>query len=147
MIDQEKLLALKTGMKGPAKGRTLEALTPAELKALRELLDEQMPEKMHSLGEINLEHELLAQYRKVKDLQDSVLTDDVTPANQKAQCAGQVASTLQSLIKMQIDLQRDERLKKIEGALLEAISTLPDEARDLFFAEYEKMAKDKGATL
>ena len=146
MIDQEKLQALR-GEARIGEAVTLGNMSYEEMVALKDLLDAQDMEenRMHSLGDINLEHELMSQYAKVKKLQTDVLIDDSVPANQRAQVANAVASTLQQLIKMQVDLQRDERLKKIEGALLEAVALLPDEARDLFFTEYEKIAKTKGA--
>ena len=77
----------------------------------------------------------------------SVVIDDMdTPANQKAQVANSVVSTLAQLVKMQEDLRRDERLKRIESVLLEVIKTLPEETKAAFFEEYERRAEMAGVT-
>jgi len=145
MFDLERLAQVKTLIRGgEAPKDPLAEMSPADLRRLRGEIDRLLPDK--SLDGLNLEDELIQQYHAVKELQDSVLTDSEVPPNQRAQVAGQVASTLQKLIDCQIDMKRDERLKKIEGALLEAIVTLPDEAKDAFFIEYAKIAESKGAT-
>lgn len=103
----------------------------------------EMPEPQR-LDQINLESELVAQYNRVLRLQEDVMWDDDCPANQKAQVAGQVASTLGSLIKMQEDLQRSEAFKLMESVLADAIKTLPEEAKTAFFEEYERRAAKAG---
>ena len=145
MIDQEKLQALR-GEARIGEAVTLGNMSYEEMVALKDLLDAQEMEenRMHSLGDINLEHELMSQYAKVKKLQTDVLIDDSVPANQKAQCVNAVAATLQQLIKMQMDLQRDERLKLIEGVLIDVVKTLPEAAKTEFFAEYERHAERLG---
>jgi hypothetical protein len=96
------------------------------------------------LDQINLEEQLVAQYHRVLRLQEDVMYDDATPANQKAQVSGQVASTLQQLIRMQEDLQRSEAFKLMESVLADAIKTLPVEAKEAFFEEYERLAAKAG---
>lgn len=113
-----------------------------QLRELRDQIDAKLP--ADSLKSLNLETELVTQYQRVLNLQDKVLQDSDVPANQRAQVAGQVASTLQHLIKMQIDLKRDEQLKRMEAALLKAVATLDDEAKLLFFNTYEQLALTEG---
>lgn len=113
-----------------------------QLRELRDQIDAKLP--ADSLKSLNLETELVTQYQRVLNLQDKVLRDSDVPANQRAQVAGQVASTLQHLIKMQIDLKRDEQLKRMEAALLKAVATLDDEAKLLFFNTYEQLALTEG---
>lgn len=145
MIDKEKLAAIKASMAaGDAVRDPLLDMSEADLRRLRADIDRVLPKK--SLDGLNLEEELVEQFHTVKGLQDQVLHDSEVPPNQRAQVAGQVASTLQKLIDCQIDMKRDERLKKIEGALLDAIATLPDAAKDAFFVEYAKIAEARGAT-
>jgi hypothetical protein len=143
MIDQAKL-AQETPL-FEHQAPSLSNLSEKELRKLRSDIDVLLPRG--GLDGLNLEQELVDQYHAVKGLQAEVLTDPDCPANQRAQCAGQVAATLQKLIDLQVDMQRDERLKKIERALLDAIATLPESVKDEFFAEYEKLAEAQGATV
>ena len=145
MIDQEKLQALR-GEARIGEAVTLGNMSYEEMVALKDLLDAQDMEenRMHSLGDINLEHELMSQYAKVKKLQTDVLIGDSVPANQKAQVVNAVASTLQQLIKMQVDLDRESKLRLMEECLIDTLKTLPDEARTDFFSEYERRAKHAG---
>ena len=145
MIDQEKLQALR-GEARIGEAVTLSNMSYEEMVALKDILDAQEMEenRMHSLGDINLEHELMSQYAKVKKLQTDVLIDDSVPANQRAQVANAVASTLQQLIKMQVDLDRESKLRLMEECLIDTLKTLPDDARTDFFSEYERRAKHAG---
>ena len=147
MIDQAKLAQLKTAShatKSPKGGGfDLEDMTRPQLEFLHSEIGKLLPRR--TLSAINLEDELLSQFSKIKQLQDDTMSDDEIPPNQRAQVAGQVAATLQQLIKMQVDLQRDEQMKKMEAALLEALNYLTDEARDVFFAEYSQLAEKTGA--
>lgn len=108
--------------------------TELEMLRLRSEIDRHLPAR---LGDLNLEQELLQQYVRVKALQDEVLADGDTPANQKAQVAGQVASTLQQLVKMQSEWNTSERLKEIEARLIKALDKVPHEYLEVFFAWYE----------
>ena len=146
LVDQERYAAIRTRLRGevPDVVDPLASLSPADLRRLRSEIDRRLPQG--GMNGMDLERELVDQYNLVKDLQATAINDDDIPLNQRSQLAGQVASTLAQLVKMQVDLQRDERLKKIEGVLLDAILTLPDDVKDRFFAEYEKMAKGRGAT-
>lgn len=143
MIDAERLAELKTAIRGGESPKDpLAEMSQSELRRLRSEIDKLLPEA--NINGMNLETELVEQYNLVKDLQASSLHDDEIPLNQRSQLAGQVASTLQQLVKMQVDLKRDERLKKIESVFLEAIENLPEEAKDMFFDEYERIALSKG---
>lgn len=136
MIDQGKLQALK-GEARIGEAGTLQTLTHDEMLALKELLDSSTVEK--SLKDLNLEHELLAQYARVKRLQEEVLNDDSVPANQRAQVAGAVASTLQQLIKMQVEFSTSERFKAIEALMIKAMRKLPKDVAEEFLEEYERL--------
>ena len=143
MIDAERLAELRTAIRGGESPKDpLAEMSQSELRRLRGEIDRLLPEA--NINGMNLETELVEQYNLVKDLQASSLHDDEIPLNQRSQLAGQVASTLQQLVKMQVDLKRDERLKKIESVFLEAIENLPEEAKDMFFDEYERIALSKG---
>lgn len=144
MIDQEKLQALR-GEARIGEAVTLSNMSYEEMVALKDLLDAQDMEenRMHSLGDINLEHELMSQYAKVKKLQTDVLIDDSVPANQRAQVANAVASTLQQLIKMQTEFYTAERFRSIENLMIAYMKKLPLADAQNFLDEYEKIGETR----
>ena len=86
----------------------------------------------------------MGQYRKTKDLMDSVLHDDETPANQRAQVANSVVTTLGQLVKLQEDLKREETLKLMETVLLDTIGVMGDDVKNTFLREYKSRAAIAG---
>lgn len=114
----------------------LDRYSPEELLALRERIDEKLPHR--TLNNVNLEKELVIQLGHAQKLQKDTLDDDQTPANQKAQVLNSVASTLQMLGKLQIELYDAERLKRLEQILVEAIKNLPKESQEQFLEAYER---------
>ena len=146
MIDEDKLAQVQAAMLGevaPEDGFDLDTMSVDELRELRDEIDRRLPED--SLDSLNLEKELVGQYRVVKRLQDDVITDDDIAPNQRSQVAGQVASTLQQLVKLQVDLKQGEQMKRMESAFLEAIEDLEESAKAKFFAAYDVIAANKGA--
>ncbi len=143
MIDPEKLAQLKTAIAGKEKLKTpLADLPEKELRQLRDEINRMLPED--AVGTLNLEGELVSQYRKIKDLMDEVLADQDCPANQKAQCANSVVSTLGSLVKLQEDLKREQTLKIMEEVLVDSLKALPEETRTAFYLDYERLAAQVG---
>jgi hypothetical protein len=138
MIDEEKRAQVGTSMRGDRSAKTaLTTLTESELRMLRAEIETLLPGDV--LREMNLEEELVRQYRKVVLLQDEVLKDDEIPANQRAQVAGQVASTLQHLIKMQTEFHTSERFKEIENLMIKHMRALPKDVAEAFLADYAKV--------
>jgi hypothetical protein len=107
----------------------------SELLALRNAIEQKLPAK--ELKDMDLAKELVVQVLALQQLQSDVLGDEDTPANQRAQCAGQLSSALVNLVKLQNDTYSSERLKKVEAALIETVSTLALEAQEGFFLAYE----------
>ena len=140
MFDEKKSEAIKAKIDGGDAPDVLTNLSHAELRRLRGEIDRLLPER--ALGDIDTAKELVEQYMKVKDLQDSVLFDEDVPANQRAQCAGQVASTLQQLVKMQTDFYTAERFRAIENLLIKYLRKMPLEVAAQFVAEYERMGDE-----
>lgn len=134
MIDQDKLAAIKATM---GEGNAPPAVSEKELRKWRQQIDRLLPED--TLSSMDMPKELMAQFQRVKDLQDDVLNDDMTPANQKAQVAGQVASTLQQLIKMQTDFYNSERFRSIENLMIKFMKKMPLETAREFLDEYENL--------
>lgn len=120
----------------------LDAMSEAEMRRLATRLASRLPEK--SIKSLNLEEELMTQYKRVLDLQDEVIHDSEIPANQRAQVASQVASVLQQLIKLQEDLDLQTTLRNMEAALIESLQLLPEEAQKKYFEGYEELAAAKG---
>ena len=145
MIDDAKLAQVQAAMAGTApekEGFDLDAMSVDELRELRDEIDRRLPED--SLDSLNLEKELVGQYRKTKDLMDSVLHDDETPANQRAQVANSVVTTLGQLVKLQEDLKREETLKLMETVLLDTIGVMGDDVKNAFLREYKSRAAIAG---
>lgn len=147
MIDKERLASLRVAIaSGDAGGGVdqspLAGVPPEELRALRAEIDRILPPE--GVGGLNIEHELVSLFRETKLLLQTIKTDSDTPVNQKAQVANSMAGTLGQLVKLQEDLRREETLKLMESCLIDSLKALPDEARDGFFAEYEKQAKKAG---
>lgn len=143
MINEETRAEIETAFRGDHTARiTLGSLTESELRQLRSEIDAMLPKV--GLSELNLEQELVDQYYKTKDLMDEVSTDADTPANQRAQVCNAVTSSLAQLVKLQEDLRREETLKLMESCLVEAIKFLPDESKENFYEDYERLAKKAG---
>ena len=145
MIDQEKLAEVRTRLRGGDTPKDpLSSLTPSELRRLRSEIDRLLPDSGEGVNSLNLDNELVEQYRKTKDLMDEVLSDEDTPANQKAQVCNSVVATLAQLAKLQEDLKREQSMKIMEAVLIDAIKTLPEAVKSEFFTEYERMAEKAG---
>ena len=145
MIDDQKLAQVQAAMAGTApekEGFDLDTMTHDELRELRDEIDRRLPED--SLDSLNLEKELVGQYRLVQRLQADVITNDDFAPNQRSQVAGQVASTLQQLVKLQEDLKREQTLKLMESVLVDMIKSMPEDFKTNFFAEYKQRASKAG---
>ena len=144
MIDESKMSALQqpAAKESNEIKDTLLDMTPKELRKLRTMIDELLPEQ--TVKGLNLEDELLQQYNKTKQLMDDCIEDSEVPPNQKAQVANSVVSTLGALVKLQEDLRIAQTMKLMEATFIEVIKTLPQEVKDAFFEEYEDKARKAG---
>ena len=143
MIDAERLAEVRTAIAGGGSARDpLAEMSAADLRKLRGEIDRLLPSE--DVSSMNLEDELVQQYLKTKDLMDETLLDEDCPANQKAQVCNSVVTILGQLVKLQEDLKREQIVKLMEATLVEAIKTLPEEVKQEFFAEYERMAVRAG---
>ena len=142
MFDEKRAEDIKAKIDGHAllDKSLLENMAQSDLRKLRGEIDRLLPER--ALSDIDTAKELVEQYMKVKELQDSVLYDEDVPANQRAQCAGQVASTLQQLVKMQTDFYTAERFRAIENLLIKYLRKMPLDVAAQFVAEYERMGDE-----
>ena len=141
MIDSERLAEVRTAIRGGDSPKDpLAEMSQAELRRLRAEIDRLLPDKL-TLGEMDMPSELMSQFQVVKELQDSVINDSEVPANQRAQCAGAVASTLQQLVKMQSDFYTAERFRCIENLMIQYMKKLPLDEANRFLDEYEKIGE------
>ena len=95
------------------------------------------PVKQTELKDLDLEVELLAQYKKAQTLLDDA---DKEPLNQKAQTLNSITLILQAIIKSQQDLYNIERLKTLENTLIKVLQDFP-EIKHQFLDAYEKELK------
>lgn len=95
------------------------------------------PVKQTELKDLDLEVELLAQYKKAQALLDDA---DKEPLNQKAQTLNSITLILQTIIKSQQDLYNIERLKTLENTLIKVLQDFP-EIKHQFLDAYEKELK------
>ena len=116
--------------------RALDAYTLQELLDLRGRIERRLPAR--SLKDLDLEAELTLQFLALQQLQNSVIDDDDTPANQKAQTASALSAALMNLVKVQSEVHNSERMKKIEAILIDTLKDLPVEAVEAFLANYEQ---------
>lgn len=107
------------------------------LLEMRQRINDLLPAT--ALKDLDLEKELVLQFLTLKNLQAKVLEDEHVPANQRAQVANSVGTTLQNLAKMQVDHYSSERFKKIEMMLINLLNTFPTELTESFFAQYERL--------
>ena len=116
--------------------RALDAYTLQELLDLRARIERRLPAR--SLKDLDLEGELTLQFLALQQLQNAVIDDDDTPANQKAQVANSLSAALVNLVKVQSDVHNSERMKRIESILIDTLKDLPVEAVEAFLANYEQ---------
>lgn len=139
MIDEARFRDLGGGQ---VPQRDLGSLREVDLRRLRRQIDDLLPSP--GLGTLNLEEELVEQYRKTKAIMDDVMDDDEVQANQKAQVANSVVSTLAQLVKLQEDMRREETLKIMEDVFTDLMKVQPEGFKQAFFAEYEARALKAG---
>ncbi len=116
--------------------RALDAYTLQELLDLRARIERRLPAR--SLKDLDLERELVLQVMALQQLQNSVIDDDDTPANQKAQTASALSAALMNLVKVQSEVQSTERRKLQEAVLISALNALPEDTARQFLESYRR---------
>lgn len=91
-----------------------------------------------TLSETNLEEQMLLQYHTLRELQSEVIDDGDVPANQKAQVANTVSSSLGKLADMQDRMYTTERFKFIENTLIRHLRKLPEDVAEAWIKDYEE---------
>lgn len=114
----------------------LEGMSLHDMLMLRGKIDDRLPAR--ALKDLDLEEEAVVQYLTLKSLQEQVLSQEDTAANQKAQVANATAGALSGLLKIQKEAYTFERFKEVENALVEMLKEWPIEQMQVFFEEYER---------
>ena len=90
-----------------------------------------------SLSELNLDLELLEQYKSTVALQETAATDFSIPLNQKAQIANTITAILKQIVDTQARLYNTERFKLLENILISTLQEFP-EISENFLNKYQK---------
>lgn len=102
--------------------------------------------KAQSLSELDLDQELLQQYKDAKQLFKDIELDDLTPMNQKAQIMNSITAILTKIVENQTALYDSERVKLIESILIDVLKQYPDINAE-FMERYKKALEHAARTL
>lgn len=124
---------------GSKKLGELAKLSELELRNLRVEVDNLLPVK--ALSDINMEFELVAQYKLAQALQNAVANDHEKGVSEKDKgtLLRLATATLESLIKLQGSTYTSERIKYVEVALLSAMEEVPIEVKKQFYEKYSTL--------
>lgn len=92
--------------------------------------------KAEKLQDLDLEHELLAQYKRATKLLNDIEYGSDIPLAQKASALNSITTILANITKTQTDLYNMERLKKLEAVLIDVLREFP-EVQAQFMANYK----------
>lgn len=137
-IDEKKAerIRMETEEKLKTEGwhKYVKHLDQKDLVNFREVVDSYLTEIR--MDDINLVQSLLIQVKKAKILQKEAQNDKDVPVAQKVQTANSLANMLKDLSKIQMEIYNSERIKRMEGAIVRALKTLPTEAQEAFYETY-----------
>lgn len=107
-------------------------------KKPREKFVDPSPVTAKTLADLDLEQELLQQYKDAKLLLSEALYDSSgeTPLNQKAQIVNSITNILKQLADIKTQLYNAERLKMLETILVDTLKHYPELKED-FLANYK----------
>jgi hypothetical protein len=89
-----------------------------------------------TLNDLDLDKELLDQYKAAKSVfEDIQYAEDIAP-NQKAQVINTITSILQNIVKVQQELHNVERMKLIENVLITTLQN-HETLKEAFLRDYE----------
>lgn len=111
-------------------------LSQKELLRMRADIDSLLD--LETLDQLDIGKEIVVQLRTLKVLQQEALEDVEAPHGQKAQAAMTVSRLLQELSKSRKELYDAERSMKIEGMVIEAMKSAPDDVKNEFFTNLER---------
>lgn len=114
-----------------------EHMEEAELLAYFTELREHLP-SMEMAG-MNVEEELMLQYRTLKAAQREAMDDPKAKTTEKASISNAVSTTLARIAALQNEVYTSERFKNIETALIRLLKTWPEPQVRQFLEDYKKI--------
>jgi len=107
--------------------------------------DEKSPdfdEKVTNVEAILVNEELAFVFTTTKELLQSVVRSDDTPANQQAQVVNSMLAVIEKIAKLRIDLYNADRVRRIEQTLIKTLRDFPRELQEKFLDAYERNLKE-----
>lgn len=134
--DLEALNSAMAGAGSNKKSKDLINLSEIELRNLRAQIDGMLPVK--TLADMNMEEELVSQYKLAQALQNKVANDTEKGISEKDKgvLLRLATATLEALIKLQGTTYTSERLKYVEIALAFAFDEVPIAIKEQFYTKY-----------
>jgi hypothetical protein len=121
----------------PADRLDLDSMSVPQLLKLHMEIDARLPAR--SLKDVSLERTLVLQLLNAQELQREVMDDSEATPTQRAQVTNTLSGVIDTLSKLQIKLFSSERMKEIEGCLIDTINALmTEEQAAFFFKEYRR---------
>jgi Lon protease-like protein len=96
-----------------------------------------LPADVSTLKDLDLEAELLAQYKRARRLLAVAEHDTEVPLSQKATALNSISTIITNITKAQTDLYNAERLKTLESTLITCLKQFPD-LREEFLTRYRE---------
>lgn len=148
--EQDRRPGAAKGADGEEKSRKRTKLQPvnwdllseAELLSCHDEVMKRLPPT--KLSEMNLEHEVMLQFYTMRNLQTSVMDDEDTPVNQRAQVGNAVGAILNRMTELQNTLYTSEIFKMIEGAMIRQLKKMPEDLAEKFLVEYAEIVRKRG---
>lgn len=128
-------LSAQTGVRAVLRDEVLDEMAVDELLELRGAIESRLPPS--SLKDVDLERELVLQFKALQALQSRVINDDGIPANQRSQTASALSAALVNLRKLQDSEFDSERVKLMESVLIDTVNEEGREFAEAFLSKYE----------
>lgn len=97
-----------------------------------------------SIETLDSQTELIHQFNRAKRLQTDTINNNTISPEKRAAVIRTVTVILSHIVRSQTELYNAERLKRLERALITVVKTLPKEAQEAFFNEYERELAREG---
>jgi hypothetical protein len=111
----------------------LNQLTDEQMIVLRDRINTLLPSA--GLMSLNLETELVENYKLTVTLYNDIIHDETVPANQKAQVVNSCSSLLKTIAELQESVHGTEQVKKLQNIFVATLKELPNSADALLIYE------------
>lgn len=128
-------LSAKMSLRDVLTDGLLDSVELDELLEARNLIESRIPPS--SLKDVDLERELVLQFKALQALQARVLGDLGTSPQHRAQVANSLSAALANLSKVQASVYSSERSKRLEALQVRMLQKLPPDVVSEFMDLYE----------